>query len=1022
MRDKLDIPQKDYTYEYERKSVTQADRLSPSLSREYVGLDERSFEDLLQQMMAYAKNVAYYDETTSKTISENKETWESFFMDKEVMDKEVMLTMEKIESKMSKGEVEPQLALMLAFLKLYQIEQDNFNNLLTRYHDFYYEDILGFSPQKGHMGRVVVFPSIEKQVESALIPKGTLLDAGKGINGKPLYYAACEDFSVNQVKVSDCVAYNNLDGMSGDKPYFQPICGTDTALLSSDTSALSDKYSIAISSERFLGHDGYMSVVFKGLSLKKQEEPASHDGTDNNAQNETGLFDLGDFDAEYTGEKGWVHLDPESFSYVDENITCLGVKIDQNKTPIAIYDKKVHGDGYEVETPIVRINVRNAKSMQKMTKNCFKDIRLEVEGSQNVIIENKFGLVENRTGAMAFGAMCAEGDSFRIKAPMEDAQINSRKAEFTLDYFFGTEIPSEFLPEAHEYCWCPSLYSATYVLKAATLTIDDNAESVVINNKELKNERRPCNIVLAGDEYKLTHDYFNQQANAVRLAKSAIDYQKSSWVGITDFLLSIPMLNQPIVIDYSYKLKEEDFQLYPGTPFGVEGDAMESEEQRTSTGAGESENENIFGLSSEMDMGESYLQIGLEGVSKACEVSLYFRIKSYVLAGHYSPRWYYISGDKWTKMDGDILKDTTNNFRKSGCVTLSLSEEVVSSSLKQECFPKGKVWLKLNFKMMDNAEDLDYEDLDKKGRMSVNKQGGNCKTRFDFTAIEEVRAQGMEVEYYEDSVGKLPRGAVLNAGSIKKLVSGINGVKKIEQPYDGEMGREDETEMQFRSRVGERLRHKGKAWTGWDYERLVLENFPQISAAKYFPCRNLEGKYQAGHVYVSLAPNPQFIKQENPLKPQIGADLLYDIYQCVREHATTFAQQEFHVKELDYVEVRVNCEIYLKEGLVGADYYETLINQELVKFIAPWSDNIQIVDFSREIKKKDILYFIENMEFVDRVEAMLDYVPEKREDLIEVGFEGDNEEVIRRYDSDVTKILTSVNKHNLKVLLNTAKG
>ncbi|MBP5455186.1 MAG: hypothetical protein J6Y37_01655 [Paludibacteraceae bacterium] len=1125
MKDNLIIPEKKYTYEYGRKSVTQEDRLGTALSQDYVGLDERSFEDLFQQLKSYAKNVVFYDETTPKTKEENQETWETFFEGENGP-----LSMAEMERNMNASEVNPQLALMLAFLKLYQIEQDNFNGLLTRYHDFYYKDILGFTPQKGYVGKTVVFPAIEKQVENVLIPKGTLFDAGRDSNGKPLYYATSEDFSVNQVKVSDCVAYNNLDdeeevkstdsedAQPQQKPYFQPICGEDSEQVKSSSSVLSDKYGVAICSDKFLSQDGTLHVSFKeGLNLS-------------------------DFEVEYTGEKGWVKSDNSD------------ICIDQTKNPIVPYDKKIHGEGYDTESPIIRLNAKKAKTIRELKKEAFYSIEVKVSGSHNVIIENKYGLVDNRVGAVVFGAQCAEDDYFLLKTPIDGATITSKKTEFVLDYYFGTHKNSAIDGAWRDYKWNPSENLNTYVLKNASLLIENDVKKVIINGTECTcTDDFPSNIEFVAEEkifrYSLSHDEFNQQANALRLAKSAIDYQKSGTVGLTDYLLNIPVLGSPIEITYEFNLSVDDFQLYPTTPFGVEkmvvlekreegegqvvtnqnpegnGDEKGTEQptldeegdkpkenegvengsiaqtgkketsgrkifasssrrtgfsvsKRYPLGAKKSgdtgnnatkeatalaaeggsetnepvteesvtnvenptipnppilEGENFFSFSSVEDMGENYLQIGLEGVTKPCVVSLYFRINSYVLDGHYIPRWYYISEDKekkksiWTKMSGNVLNDSTNSFRQSGCVTLSLDEDIIASEMNQTSFPQGKIWLKLNFKREDkkglkslgDVEVEDIEDLDEEDRQSkMNEQNNEKKTaeRFDFSAIEEVRAQGLEVEYAEESRGILPCGTVLKAGSIKKLVVNINGIKKIDQPYDGAMGRSDEDEVQFRSRVSEKLRHKGKAWSGWDYERLILENFPQIAAAKYLPCRNLDGNYKAGHVYVLLAPNPQMIEQKNPLKPNIGSDLLYDIYQCVKAHATTFAQQEFHVKALQYEEILVKCEIRLKEGLLDADYYETLINQELVRFLAPWSDNSKIVDFSVEIEMKDILYFIENLDCVELVESLGLGCPDNQEGVPTVE---SNTGIIR--PSKVTHILTSAAKHEIKVSLFTKK-
>lgn len=978
----LDKIKKKYTYEYNRKSIIQSDRLRPALFNGYVGLDERSFEDLVQQLAAYAKDVVFYDETTPETISGNKVTWETFFDG--YRDENGLFSMEALEKKMNEGDVEPQMALMLAFLKLYQIEQNNFNGILKRFHDFYYKDILGFSPLHGYVGKAVVFPTIEGQVDNVLIPKGSLLDAGRDDDDNPIYYATCEDFCVNHVKVSDCVAYNNLDDIKENiqdkfksnkdkpKPYFQPICGKESEQTTkqSCSSVPTDTYGIAFSSEKFLAQDGTVQIKFNELV---SNECVSHN----------------DFVAEYTGEKGWIE-GTLCDSCKEKNIY---VEINQNEQPIVNYEKKIHGEGYDSVYPIVRLKIKNPKTIQNIKLNNFKSISVVVKNSQSAIIENKFGLVENRVGAVVFGSMCAMDDYFQIKAPYDGLILSQPVISFTDSSVACSEARDDVSPK---------------IVDVSPKSDDDSTKGSDVYS------------------FKLLDNTYSYQEEAIRLAEKMIDYQKHGCTPLScDY--KVITLKSPIKIDYKIELK--DFLLFSTSPFGVnnlsskintgtDGNSKSLQpEQKAPETAPKNEDKNLFCLSSSLDMSENHLQIGLVGVTKPCVVSLYFKINSLVLHGHYSPRWYYVSKNNdsknniWKKMGGNVLRDTTNNFRQSGCVTLYIDNDVIDSMNEQTCLPNEKIWLKLNFKKMNSAEEKDYEDMDNDGQEKARQRENRTDMeRFNFSAIEEVRTQGLEVEYSAESIGSLSYGTVLKAGSIKSLVTNIDGIKKIEQPYDGAMGRADEDEGQFRARVSERLRHKGKAWTGWDYERLILENFPQISAAKYLPCRNMNGKFQPGHTYILLAPNPQIIEQVNPLRPNMSWDLLYDIYQCVKNHATTFAQQEFHVMELQYEELRVKCTVRLKKGLIDADYYSSLIKQELTKFIAPWSDNSQIVEFSRGVKPNDILYFIENLEYVDYVE---EFGLLKDEQQIEMS--DDDDDMIR--PEKVTSILTSAEDHDIKVWL-----
>ena len=47
--------------------------------------------------------------------------------------------------------------------------------------------------------------------------------------------------------------------------------------------------------------------------------------------------------------------------------------------------------------------------------------------------------------------------------------------------------------------------------------------------------------------------------------------------------------------------------------------------------------------------------------------------------------------------------------------------------------------------------------------------------------------------------------------------------------------REDESKDQRNARVAERIRHRARAINSWDYERLLLEEFPTIGKVACFP-------------------------------------------------------------------------------------------------------------------------------------------------------------------------------------------
>nr|WP_269141402.1 baseplate J/gp47 family protein [Sphingomonas sp. IC-56] len=68
-------------------------------------------------------------------------------------------------------------------------------------------------------------------------------------------------------------------------------------------------------------------------------------------------------------------------------------------------------------------------------------------------------------------------------------------------------------------------------------------------------------------------------------------------------------------------------------------------------------------------------------------------------------------------------------------------------------------------------------------------------------------------------------------GTIAKL-AGLTGVAAVKQPLRSTGGTARETPERVRARTIERVRHGGRVHTLWDYERLVLGNFPQVERVR----------------------------------------------------------------------------------------------------------------------------------------------------------------------------------------------
>src|SRR5207244_8202393 len=92
-------------------------------------------------------------------------------------------------------------------------------------------------------------------------------------------------------------------------------------------------------------------------------------------------------------------------------------------------------------------------------------------------------------------------------------------------------------------------------------------------------------------------------------------------------------------------------------------------------------------------------------------------------------------------------------------------------------------------------------------------------------------------------------------GTITRLVQRNANIQKVTQPNASFGGRGPEDTTGYFRRSSERLRHRNRAVTPWDLERLVLEAFPDVFKVKCLPHTNANGSFKAGEAALVIVPN-----------------------------------------------------------------------------------------------------------------------------------------------------------------------
>lgn len=343
---------------------------------------------------------------------------------------------------------------------------------------------------------------------------------------------------------------------------------------------------------------------------------------------------------------------------------------------------------------------------------------------------------------------------------------------------------------------------------------------------------------------------------------------------------------------------------------------------------------------------EGTLFLGLKGLEPGTNLNILFQLAEATADSESEKqevRWYYLENNIWKSLRKgfEVIEDGTANLTTSGIVKLALPSGMTSTNtvMRQELY-----WIKAAI-------------------------GRNSRSVSESTGIHP---QAIEVVFTNtDSNDKLRLSKPLAAGSIAKLNEADASIKSVQQPYESFGGRLPETEGSFYVRVSETLRHKGRAIQPWDYERLVLEEFPQLYKAKCishtFP---LDGQlykndfpYAPGYVVLALIPDLSQLKAGNSFEPRVPVSILEKVDRFIRRRTSPFVR--FRAMNPRYEKVNFCIKVQLHPGR-DENFYREKLKEELSRFLAPWSvGEYHKLSFGECVYRSDIIRFLETRDYVD---------------------------------------------------------
>lgn len=269
--------------------------------------------------------------------------------------------------------------------------------------------------------------------------------------------------------------------------------------------------------------------------------------------------------------------------------------------------------------------------------------------------------------------------------------------------------------------------------------------------------------------------------------------------------------------------------------------------------------------------------------------------------------WEFRDGNTWYPIGIDAIRaEETHGLTQSGFIEISLPEKIKDSHTDKQ----GRVWL----------------------RAAITGDPSSS------LAIRSIRTN------YIRLIAQNSDGSPLPAGTIQETIEPDERIESILQPLPGFGGKLAETNTDAAIRQSSRISNRHRAITIKDYERLVLENFPEVDKVQCIPVPQEKGASEICLVVFSCTEDSRYF-----LSP---AWKLAEIQRMIRQYAPSFVP--LRVINPVYEQVIVHCKVILWDSV--QDEGKTL--RQLVvlaqNYLAPWYRKSTIPELRLRFSYKEL--------------------------------------------------------------------
>lgn len=903
----------------------------------------------------------------------------------------------------------PHYALFLTFLQLFRLAQEELNTFTGRHLDCYYRDVLQLSPAPAVPDATHLLVELQKNVKEYLLPAGFLFKAGKDAAGTPQFYATDKEVLLNQATVTDIRGITHFGPTHPQAGLYASPVANSADGLGAPLKAGSTWQPFGVAGPQTLTCNGF-AIASPLLLMKEGSRKVVLTLKSNNVFPQNAAISNLRVMIQLTGASGWMdavaQLEPEdpSFKQPSYQLKIIATLATEQEAVIP-YNPALHGGNFVTAHPVMRLKFKPqtmeaALLLQQWTATALSEVQVNVQvnGVRQLNVFNEAGQLDISKPFQPFGyapyagSACIIGNNEIFMKPNVQVSLNIAwdkvpAAEGIVNH------GSKYLPNAAgvpEPTTKP--YSADQLKDASSNPLANTpvaAVEVLENGSWQYKSTHPLfsameyygeSLINPVDLNTLHTNFFTiypkatvktrypakvtfQAAVAQPLQYGEnIKFQTAANHGFARLVLQADLGHRDYQQRFAFLAgKQQPLPPEPYTPLAKSITADYTATQTLKFGSaanpqfpGQFFSLHPFGEREENDFsrrdlrwtplpaseGAGQLYIGLDKCQPETTVQLLFRVSE----GSANPllpsqplRWQWLSNrGYWEDFSAIAVEDDTNGLLHTGIITFRLP-----ATLAQGAPVMGGKHAWIRAVVAGNPDAI--------------------------SNLQAVDAQAIRVRWTDNNTGNAYTTPA-PAGTIQQPLQPASPLKKIYQPNASTGGRTEETAAQFRMRVSERLRHKSRAITIWDYEHLVLEKFPEIYRVK---CLNHSAatadstrEMAPGNIVIVPVPDITRMSAANPQRPLTSLDTLSAIEKYLKSISGSFVN--IQVCNPVFEEVVISCEVLYKDG--NTAFNTTRLLKDFRAFLSPWAyDNSVQPEFGGKISKSTLVNMLEGLPYVEYI-------------------------------------------------------